>query len=158
MYIAAQLEAVQAQRAIDEAKALTSSSSSSSSDSEPGVRGEIHQLKAKWRKVRGKEEKPKPKPKMSMHLASLLVYTVGVRCHGLEHIEDYSPEYIFSLSERKAKKLMDADMARLVKYTQTHVVRIYPKGTRLDSSIYEPHLYWAAGAQVVAINWQTFGE
>ncbi|KAL1698581.1 PLC-like phosphodiesterase [Schizophyllum commune] len=156
LYIAAQLEAVQAQRAIDEAKALTSSSSSSSSDSEPGVRGEIHQLKAKWRKVRGKEEKPKPKPKMSMHLASLLVYTVGVRCHGLEHIEDYSPEYIFSLSERKAKKLMDADMARLVKYTQTHVVRIYPKGTRLDSSNYEPHLYWAAGAQVVAINWQTF--
>ena len=104
------------------------------------------------------EEKPKPKPKMSMHLASLLVYTVGVRCHGLEHIEDYSPEYIFSLSERKAKKLMDADMVRLVKYTQTHVVRIYPKGTRLDSSNYEPHLYWAAGAQVVAINWQTFGR
>ncbi|KAL1742013.1 PLC-like phosphodiesterase [Schizophyllum fasciatum] len=153
LYIAAQLEAVQAQRQIDEAKALTSSSSSS--DSEPGVRGEIHQLKAKWRKVRGKEE-PKPKPKMSMHLASLLVYTVGVRCHGLEHLEDYSPEHIFSLSERKAKKLMDADMERLVKYTQSHVVRIYPKGTRLDSSNYEPHIYWAAGAQVVAINWQTF--
>ncbi|TRM67130.1 PLC-like phosphodiesterase [Schizophyllum amplum] len=154
LYIAAQLEAIQAQRSVDEAKALTSSSTSSS-DSEPGMRGEINQLKTKWRKMRGKGEK-KPKPKMSMHLASLLVYTVGVRCHGIDHMEDYSPEHIFSLSENKAKRLMDADMARLVKYTQNHVVRIYPKGTRVDSTNYEPHLYWAAGAQVVAINWQTF--
>lgn len=44
----------------------------------------------------------------------------------------------------------------LIKHNKTHVVRIYPKGLRLNSSNYEPHRYWAAGAQLVAINWQTF--
>jgi phosphatidylinositol phospholipase C delta len=38
-----------------------------------------------------------------------------------------------------------------------HLVRIYPKGSRVNSSDYLPHLYWAAGAQLVVINWKTFG-
>lgn len=45
----------------------------------------------------------------------------------------------------------------LIKHTKTHVVRTYPKGLRLNSTNYEPHRFWAAGAQLVAINWQTFG-
>jgi len=44
----------------------------------------------------------------------------------------------------------------LIKHNRTHVVRVYPNGTRLSSSNYEPHRYWASGAQLVAINWQTF--
>ncbi|KIL66536.1 hypothetical protein M378DRAFT_160517 [Amanita muscaria Koide BX008] len=44
----------------------------------------------------------------------------------------------------------------LIKHNQGHLTRIYPKGTRVNSSNYEPHRYWAAGAQVAAINWQTF--
>jgi hypothetical protein len=33
--------------------------------------------------------------------------------------------------------------------------RIYPKGTRVDSSNYSPVTSWAAGAQLVALNYQT---
>ena len=33
--------------------------------------------------------------------------------------------------------------------------RIYPKGTRVDSSNYNPAPAWAAGAQLVALNYQT---
>ena len=33
--------------------------------------------------------------------------------------------------------------------------RIYPKGTRVDSSNYDPTEAWGAGAQMVALNYQT---
>lgn len=95
---------------------------------------------------------------MSLRLASLLVYTVGVKCHGVDSEVEYAPEHIFSLSENSANRLMKASIQDLVKHNHTHLVRIYPKGTRVSSTNYEPHRYWAAGCQVVAINWQTFGK
>lgn len=100
----------------------------------------------------------KPKPKMSLDLVALLVYTVGVKCRGINKKEQYAPEHIFSLSENTANKLLKQSMGDLIKHNRTHLVRIYPKGIRIGSTNYEPHRYWSAGAQLVAINWQTFGE
>jgi hypothetical protein len=37
-------------------------------------------------------------------------------------------------------------------------VRVYPDGKRIDSSNYNPIDHWYAGAQVVALNYQTFGN
>ncbi|KAI0634387.1 1-phosphatidylinositol-4,5-bisphosphate phosphodiesterase 1 [Trametes polyzona] len=99
---------------------------------------------------------PKPKVKMSMALVSLLVYTVGVKCRGLNKKEEYAPEHIFSLSENTANKLLKQGMMDLIKHNRTHLVRTYPKGTRIGSTNYEPHRYWSAGCHLVAINWQTF--
>lgn len=99
----------------------------------------------------------KPKVKMSMELVSLLVYTVGVKCRGINKKEEYAPEHIFSLSENTANKLLKQGMMDLIKHNRTHLVRTYPKGTRIGSTNYEPHRYWSAGCQLVAINWQTFG-
>ncbi|KAH7910331.1 PLC-like phosphodiesterase [Hygrophoropsis aurantiaca] len=108
--------------------------------------------------------KPSGKTKMSMSVASLLVYTVGVKCRGINKKEHYAPEHIFSLSENTANKILKqgsagatgTSMMDLIKHNKTHLVRTYPKGTRLSSSNYLPHRYWSAGAQLVAINWQTF--
>ncbi|KAF8876848.1 PLC-like phosphodiesterase [Infundibulicybe gibba] len=97
------------------------------------------------------------KPKMSMALVSLLVYTVGVKCRGINKKEEYAPEQMFSLSENMANKMLkDGGGADLIKHCRTHLVRVYPKGMRLNSTNYEPHRFWAAGAQLVALNWQTF--
>jgi phosphatidylinositol phospholipase C, delta len=95
--------------------------------------------------------------KMSLPLAALLVYTVGVKCRGINKKEKYAPEHIFSLSENTANKYLRNGMVDLIKHNRTHLVRIYPRGTRLSSTNYEPHRYWSAGAQLVAINWQTYG-
>ena len=95
---------------------------------------------------------------MSMQLLSLLVYTVGVKCRGLNKKEMYAPEHMFSLSENTANKLLKQGMMDLIKHNRTHLVRTYPKGTRIGSTNYEPHRYWSAGCQLVALNWQTFGE
>ncbi|KAF7979800.1 hypothetical protein HWV62_40854 [Athelia sp. TMB] len=96
------------------------------------------------------------KPKMSMDIVGLLIYTVGVKCRGINKKETYAPEHVFSLSETTANKMLKHGMHDLIKHNRTHVVRIYPKGSRIDSTNYEPHRYWSAGAQLVAINWQTF--
>ena len=38
-----------------------------------------------------------------------------------------------------------------------HIVRTYPKGSRVDSSNYNPQIMWNAGLQMVAINFQKPG-
>lgn len=103
------------------------------------------------------EEKDKKKVKMSFELLALLVYTVGVKCRGLNKKETYAPEHVFSLSENTANKLLKDSMMDLIKHNQDHVVRIYPKGVRISSTNYDPHRYWSAGAQLVSLNWQTCG-
>ena len=103
------------------------------------------------------DEKEK-KAKMSFDLLALLVYTVGVKCRGLNKKETYAPEHVFSLSENTANKLLKENLMDLIKHTQGHVVRIYPKGVRINSTNYDPHRYWSAGAQLVSLNWQTCGK
>lgn len=95
---------------------------------------------------------------MSVALAALLVYTVGVKCRGINKKEEYAPEHMFSLSENALNKMLRFNMWDLIKHTKTHLVRTYPKGTRLRSTNYHPHRFWAAGAQLVAINMQTSGK
>jgi phosphatidylinositol phospholipase C delta len=103
------------------------------------------------------DEKEK-KVKMSFELLALLVYTVGVKCRGLNKKETYAPEHVFSLSENTANKLLKESIMDLIKHNQDHVVRIYPKGVRINSTNYDPHRYWSAGAQLVSLNWQTCGK
>lgn len=101
-------------------------------------------------------EKYGNKVKMSTALVDLLVYTVGVKCRGINKKEHYAPEHVFSLSETTTNKIIKQGMLDLIKHNRDHLVRIYPKGLRFKSTNYLPHRYWAAGAQLVALNWQTF--
>eukprot|EP00549_Striatella_unipunctata_P026060 CAMPEP_0118705086 /NCGR_PEP_ID=MMETSP0800-20121206/19651_1 /TAXON_ID=210618 ORGANISM="Striatella unipunctata, Strain CCMP2910" /NCGR_SAMPLE_ID=MMETSP0800 /ASSEMBLY_ACC=CAM_ASM_000638 /LENGTH=398 /DNA_ID=CAMNT_0006607159 /DNA_START=146 /DNA_END=1339 /DNA_ORIENTATION=+ len=40
-------------------------------------------------------------------------------------------------------------------YNQSHMSRIYPSGSRVDSSNYNPMVAWSTGSQMVALNFQT---
>ncbi|KAJ3834610.1 hypothetical protein F5878DRAFT_568314 [Lentinula raphanica] len=102
------------------------------------------------------DESSKGSSKTSPDLLSLLVYTVGVKYRGINKTEVYRPEEMFSLSEKMANKMLKVGMIDLIKHTRGHLVRIYPQGTRVNSTNYLPHRYWSTGAQLVAINWQTF--
>src|SRR5437588_7521349 len=52
------------------------------------------------------ESRTVSKSKISLAVANLLVYTVGVKCRGINKKEHYAPEHIFSLSESPATKVM----------------------------------------------------
>nr|CAD7593769.1 unnamed protein product [Timema genevievae] len=43
----------------------------------------------------------------------------------------------------------------LVAHTETQLVRTYPAGMRIDSSNFNPVIFWAFGTQMVALNYQT---
>ncbi|KAF8680718.1 hypothetical protein HU200_045559 [Digitaria exilis] len=45
-----------------------------------------------------------------------------------------------------------------IQFTQRNILRIYPKGTRVTSSNYNPFLGWVHGAQMVAFNMQGYGR
>ncbi|KAG8824199.1 Phospholipase C, partial [Serendipita sp. 399] len=118
----------------------------------------------------GGEMETTAKPVMASELVPLLVYSSGVTFRGLSPTKAYSASQVFSLSENKAKSLIHnprqanvkdslkssaKDSALLIQHTQGHVVRVYPKGTRVDSSNYEPNVFWAMGCQLTTLNWQT---
>jgi len=85
-----------------------------------------------------------------------LVHLKGTPFAGIQAAKDKNaPWEISSLSEHKVKKLVKADYAAAVDYALQQVVRVYPKGTRFDSSNYMPVPSWVAGFNAVALNFQT---
>ncbi|WCJ29176.1 Phosphoinositide phospholipase C 5 [Euphorbia peplus] len=63
-----------------------------------------------------------------------------------------------SLSEQKFEKIMTSYGTNVVRFTQTNILRIYPKSIRIDSSNYNPMNAWLHGAQMVALNMQGYGK
>ncbi|KAG6607309.1 Phosphoinositide phospholipase C 2, partial [Cucurbita argyrosperma subsp. sororia] len=63
-----------------------------------------------------------------------------------------------SLSEQALEKATKDYGRDIVRFTQRNLLRVYPKGLRLDSSNYNPMLGWTHGAQMVAFNMQGYGK
>lgn len=59
-----------------------------------------------------------------------------------------------SLSEQELENAVKTHGAAIIRFTQRNLLRVYPKGMRLDSSNYDPMLGWSHGAQMVALNMQ----
>eukprot|EP00915_Cephaloidophora_sp_WS-2016_P000910 GHVH01001197.1.p1 GENE.GHVH01001197.1~~GHVH01001197.1.p1 ORF type:complete len:1016 (+),score=160.07 GHVH01001197.1:380-3049(+) len=63
-----------------------------------------------------------------------------------------------SLSERKAIRCITAyEPHTCISYTMKNVVRVYPGGSRLNSSNFSPIPFWESGVQMCALNHQTDG-
>lgn len=62
-----------------------------------------------------------------------------------------------SFSEPKTEKLLGASSGEWAEYNKRQLSRIYPAGSRVNSSNYNPVPSWCVGAQIVALNWQTPG-
>ncbi|KAL6200341.1 hypothetical protein ACLB2K_030123 [Fragaria x ananassa] len=57
-----------------------------------------------------------------------------------------------SLSEQELELASKSRATDILRFADKNLLRIYPKGTRLDSSNYDPMLGWMHGAQMVAFN------
>nr|XP_046184345.1 1-phosphatidylinositol 4,5-bisphosphate phosphodiesterase beta-3-like isoform X1 [Oncorhynchus gorbuscha] len=60
-----------------------------------------------------------------------------------------------SFVETKGMDTLKSAPIEFVEYNKKQLSRIYPKGTRVDSSNYMPQLFWNVGCQMVALNFQT---
>ncbi|KAM7272119.1 hypothetical protein ACFE04_031333 [Oxalis oulophora] len=63
-----------------------------------------------------------------------------------------------SLSEQQLEKAAEEYAKEIIRFTQRNILRVYPKGIRVDSSNYNPMIGWMYGAQMVALNMQGYGR
>ncbi|PIN25453.1 Phosphoinositide-specific phospholipase C [Handroanthus impetiginosus] len=63
-----------------------------------------------------------------------------------------------SLSEQALEKAAESLGTDIVRFTQKNILRVYPKGTRFNSSNYKPQIGWLHGAQMIAFNMQGYGR
>ena len=93
-------------------------------------------------------------------LAALGVYLQGYKYHNFQAPEASSFNHIFSLDESKANAVCNfAETKALFEdHNISYMSRVYPRGTRLDSSNFDPNTFWRRGVQMVALNWQTYDQ
>ncbi|XP_021666257.2 phosphoinositide phospholipase C 2 isoform X3 [Hevea brasiliensis] len=63
-----------------------------------------------------------------------------------------------SMSEQEVENATRTNGTDIVRFTQRNLLRVYPKGLRLDSSNYNPFVGWTHGSQMVAFNMQGYGK
>lgn len=65
--------------------------------------------------------------------------------------------HLINVSETGLLKLMPEHNTRIGLHNAHHLMRVFPMGTRISSKNLKPVPFWGLGAQICALNWQTFG-
>ncbi|NXP34988.1 PLCZ1 phosphodiesterase, partial [Leiothrix lutea] len=98
------------------------------------------------------------KTKIALALSDLVIYTKSQKFvsfdHSLQHQQCFENN---SIGESHARKLLRSSAREFISHTTRFITRIYPKGTRMSSSNYNPQEFWNVGCQMVALNFQTPG-
>ncbi|KAM9322782.1 1-phosphatidylinositol 4,5-bisphosphate phosphodiesterase delta-1-like [Pholidichthys leucotaenia] len=102
------------------------------------------------------QQKQKKKLKLAKELSDMTIYCKSVHFHGFEDARKNLSFYeMSSFKESKAMELAEESANGYVRHNVEKLSRIYPKGSRTDSSNYNPVPLWNAGCQIVALNFQT---
>lgn len=111
----------------------------------------------------GDDRPSQPPPSVIIpELAELGVYAQSVKPPNdswfLNGIIENSPHHpLINVSESKLSSLMPSHNDKIIQHNANHLMRVYPKGLRISSANLHPTHYWGLGAQICALNWQTFG-
>ncbi|XP_047904540.1 1-phosphatidylinositol 4,5-bisphosphate phosphodiesterase zeta-1 isoform X2 [Anser cygnoides] len=98
------------------------------------------------------------KIKIAIELSDLVIYTKSEKFVSFEHsLANQKCYENNSIGEVKARKFVKHSGNEFVSHTSRFITRIYPKGTRANSSNYNPQEFWNVGCQMVALNFQTPG-
>ena len=130
-----------------------SSDSDSSSDEEEGERQARQQYAEKKKATNAGIIIPE--------LAELGVYAQSVKPVNNSWFEadlENAPHHqLINVSESGLRAHLPAHGAKIARHNAHHLMRVYPKGTRISSKNLLPVPFWGIGAQICALNWQTFG-
>ncbi|XP_028623017.1 1-phosphatidylinositol 4,5-bisphosphate phosphodiesterase beta-2 isoform X4 [Grammomys surdaster] len=89
-------------------------------------------------------------------MSSLVNYIQPTKFISFEFSAQKNRSYVVSsFTELKAYELLSKASMQFVDYNKRQMSRVYPKGTRMDSSNFMPQMFWNAGCQMVALNFQT---
>ncbi|CZR62152.1 related to phospholipase C [Phialocephala subalpina] len=65
--------------------------------------------------------------------------------------------HLINVSESGLASHMATASDKIGRHNAHHLMRVFPKGTRISSKNLDPVPFWGIGAQICALNWQTFG-
>ncbi|XP_048456854.1 1-phosphatidylinositol 4,5-bisphosphate phosphodiesterase beta-1-like [Rhincodon typus] len=89
-------------------------------------------------------------------MSNLVTYIQPVKFESFEVAKKNNKSFeMSSFVETKALEQLTKSPVEFVEYNKRQLSRIYPKGTRVDSSNYMPQVFWNAGCHLVALNFQT---
>lgn len=102
------------------------------------------------KKVREAKKKKKSSGKLALELSDCIVICQAIKFKGFDEAAKKSSFVnMSSFNEGKASKLLEEkDGRRYVRHNAFQLSRIYPAGTRTNSSNYDPVPMWMAGCQV----------
>lgn len=108
------------------------------------------------------EDKKKTKSGIIIpELAALGVYAQSVKPVNNSWFEstlqNRPHHHLINVSETGLQAHMPANSVKIAAHNSQHLMRVYPKGTRISSRNLKPVPFWGVGAQICALNWQTFG-
>ncbi|XP_054893176.1 1-phosphatidylinositol 4,5-bisphosphate phosphodiesterase delta-1a isoform X2 [Poeciliopsis prolifica] len=106
-----------------------------------------------------KAKSKKSKIKLAKELSDIVIYCKSVHFSGFQHAKDNQNFYeMASLKESKAFQLAETSATAFIHHNMDKLTRIYPAGSRTDSSNYNPVPMWNVGCQIVALNFQTHAK
>ncbi|KAJ1735470.1 phospholipase [Coemansia biformis] len=112
---------------------------------------------ASARNISSRAPPQQSKRKVAPELSELIVYCKAVHFEGFD---DGYPEPAFdrviSVSESTSNQLIRQLPKKYSWYNAVQMTRVYPAFSRVTSTNYNPISHWAAGCQLVALNFQTY--
>uniref|UniRef100_A0A1A9WKM0 Phosphoinositide phospholipase C n=1 Tax=Glossina brevipalpis TaxID=37001 RepID=A0A1A9WKM0_9MUSC len=101
-------------------------------------------------------EKVQKETEAGAEISALVNYVQPIHFSSFENAEKKNRCYeMSSFDEKQATALLKERPIEFVNYNKHQLSRVYPAGTRFDSSNFMPQLFWNAGCQLVALNFQT---
>uniref|UniRef100_A0A8C3MN40 Phosphoinositide phospholipase C n=1 Tax=Geospiza parvula TaxID=87175 RepID=A0A8C3MN40_GEOPR len=89
-------------------------------------------------------------------MSTLVTYVEPVKFKSFQAAQKRNRSFEMStFVETKGLEQLTKSPLEFVEYNKRQLSRVYPKGTRVDSSNFHPQLFWNAGVQMAALNFQS---
>ncbi|KAJ3337801.1 Phospholipase C [Gonapodya sp. JEL0774] len=99
--------------------------------------------------------------KVAPELSELIVYAQAKKLRG-KSIDSLLPtadvRYVTAISESKGMFFASTQWRDMVSLSSRQLIRLFPAGSRFDSSNLHPEFFWDMGFQLVAMNFQTYDQ
>ncbi|KAK4945303.1 hypothetical protein LTR10_015462 [Elasticomyces elasticus] len=111
-------------------------------------------------KVYEENEKSAPATAIIPELAELGVYAQSIKPADNSWYSEVGitepHHHLINISETGLQAHLPAESDKIARHNAHNMMRVYPKGTRINSNNLNPVPFWAVGAHICALNWQTF--
>jgi phosphatidylinositol phospholipase C delta len=133
---------------------------SSGSDSSDEETDDGNERQARLEYQEKKKQKAAESAVIVPELADLGVYAQSVKpvddTWFTSELRNAPHHHLINVSESGLAAHMPLAKGKIGQHNSRHLMRVYPKGTRISSRNLHPVPFWAVGAQICALNWQSF--